>query len=997
MSEIIASTYELIQNEKIGSGGGGNIYLANHMRLGKKVVLKADKRKVTTRPELLRREVDVLKDLSHPYIPKVYDFFVENEIVYTVMDYIEGESLDKPLKRGEKYPQPQVIKWAMQMLEALSYLHSPTHGTPPRGYVHSDIKPANLMRTPNNDICLIDFNIALALGEANIIGCSAGYASPEHYGFDFSSDDYTTSSHKRAREKKETAVLSRASHERTKTLILSSPGEPEEYTRTLNLNTGKGVESLAPTSEKATSSSSSKVKIIVPDIRSDIYSVGATLYHLLSGRRPERNAKEVTPLSEEDFSSQIVRIISKAMNPNPDLRYQTAEEMLSAFAHLRENDIRTRRLKRNRRIALALFSCLFVIGLGLSFVGLKHIQTTEECLKLAEYSANALTEGDVSSAVELALQAIPLKKDLFHTPVTAEAQMALTNALGVYDLSDGFQALDAVKLPSAPFSITASPRGTRFAVVYAYETSVYDMETQQKIVCLPTQESALSDVVFVDEDTILYAGAQGVSAYNLDMQKELWTGEAATSLCLSADCKTAAAVNRDEETVRIYRVSDGAKTAERSFEGLHMSVAVNDIFADPGNSIFALNEDGSLLAVSFYNGGLVIFDIDNPDEDMILYEESDYQHFEGGFCKEYFAFSAEKRGESQFGLIDIAKAVYVGGYTSQDSILLHADRQGIYMANNNLLVQLDPVTLEETELAYTGNVNITAFSVGEKYVLAATDDNCFSFYDSGANLLSTENSSEKCVFTALTASHAILGNRDEPSLRLLEAEDFGSARLLSYDARYGHDEARISHDGEKAMLFNYQSFRIYDREGNLINQVQLPEAENIYDQQFVRGDQDSWLEVIWYDGTVRHYSAEDGSLLSEEKGEAPSKDLYEEFYIDGFRIASPLHGAPEVCSLESDKLVTVLEEDSYLTYVTQAGEYIVTEYISAEGERYGILLDNKFRKLAYLPGLSDVVGDMLIFDYKSGTLRQSRIYTLQELVALGETYLQDTRKEDFTR
>lgn len=61
MSEIISSTYELI--ERIGSGGGGVVYLANHLRLGKKVVLKADKRKLTTRPELLRREVDVLKNM----------------------------------------------------------------------------------------------------------------------------------------------------------------------------------------------------------------------------------------------------------------------------------------------------------------------------------------------------------------------------------------------------------------------------------------------------------------------------------------------------------------------------------------------------------------------------------------------------------------------------------------------------------------------------------------------------------------------------------------------------------------------------------------------------------------------------------------------------------------------------------------------------------------------------------------------------------------------
>ena len=103
MAKIIASTYEVI--EKIGSGGGGNVYLAKHLRLGKKVVLKADKRKITARPELLRREVDILKELSHSHIPQVYDFFIEDESVYTAMEYIEGESLDKPLKRGETFSQ----------------------------------------------------------------------------------------------------------------------------------------------------------------------------------------------------------------------------------------------------------------------------------------------------------------------------------------------------------------------------------------------------------------------------------------------------------------------------------------------------------------------------------------------------------------------------------------------------------------------------------------------------------------------------------------------------------------------------------------------------------------------------------------------------------------------------------------------------------------------------------------------------------------------------
>ena len=150
--EIIDSTYQII--EKIGAGGGGNVYLAEHLRLHKKVVLKADKRKLSTPPELLRREVDVLKNLHHPHIPQVYDFFVENGTVYTVMDYIQGESLDRPLKRGEVFSQPQVISWAFQLLDALIYLHSPIHGEPPKGFIHSDIKPANLMRQQDGSICL---------------------------------------------------------------------------------------------------------------------------------------------------------------------------------------------------------------------------------------------------------------------------------------------------------------------------------------------------------------------------------------------------------------------------------------------------------------------------------------------------------------------------------------------------------------------------------------------------------------------------------------------------------------------------------------------------------------------------------------------------------------------------------------------------------------------------------------------------------------------------
>ena len=179
MSQIIAGIYEIEQ--QIGAGGGGVVYLGRHLRLDKQVVLKADKRTLNTNPEALRREVDMLKGLSHTYIPQVYDFVQQDGVVYTVMDFIEGESLDKILKRGQLPSQPQLIAWACELLEALVYLHS----RPPHGILHGDIKPANIMLRPNGSICLIDYNIALALGEdgAVRVGHSRGYANKIQYKF----------------------------------------------------------------------------------------------------------------------------------------------------------------------------------------------------------------------------------------------------------------------------------------------------------------------------------------------------------------------------------------------------------------------------------------------------------------------------------------------------------------------------------------------------------------------------------------------------------------------------------------------------------------------------------------------------------------------------------------------------------------------------------------------------------------------------------------------
>lgn len=966
MPQIVAGLYELKQ--QIGAGGGGVVYLGRHVRLDKEIVLKADKRSLTAGTEALSREVNMLKDLSQTYIPQVYDFVQEDGIVYTVMDYIQGESIDKTLAREGKLPQVQVIKWACQLLEALEYLHN----RPPHGILHGDIKPPNIMLKPDGNICLIDFNIALALGEngAVKVGFSRGYASPEHYGA-----EYVSARRKVLRKKEKGRKKRKRNVDADATITL-----------TASFSDGTNTAVMATGSRSSSNSTGKGQGGVLLDVRSDLYSLGATLYHMLSGRRPAQDAQEVKPLTAADCSSAVADIIAKAMAPEPEKRYQTAAQMREAFLNLHKTDIRIVRHKRRIAVSVAVLSAMFLAGGACTFVGLKQLEQHQTALALAEYSANALAEGDVSGAIRLAMQAIPEGNSILEAPVTAKAQKALTDALGVYDLSEGFKASGTIELTGAPFDLSTSPEGTKIAVVYGYEAAIYDLESLNRIAVLPVLDSALSDCLFTDEEHVVYAGVEGVSCYDLSAQKIIWTGEEATTLSVSADGSTVAAVNRDADHAVLYNAVNGSRKGECSFQGLNMKVAANDRFADPKDYVFALNHDGSMLAVSFLSGALTVFDLRNSDDDLLIYEESDYSRFQGGFCGKYFVFAAGGDG-AQFGLVDTEATAFVGGLEAVDDFILRTDENSIYLGSGNTLVKLDSSTLEELEIAYTGSINMTNFAMGGSYTLVGTEDNSFSFYDGGAHLMSTESGNQNADFLALAGKYGIVGNRTETALRILCLENHEEAKLASYDARYSHQEARISADEQTVFLFGYHGFRVYDMDGQLLTDVKLPDADCIYDQQFRKEGSDSWLEVIWYDGIRRCYDGKDGKLILQESGEVPEKDLYEEFYVGDYRIASNLHSAPVVYDAKSGRELAVLEMDGYLTYVTQTGEYLIMEYIDTSGERYGLLLNQKFETLAYLRGLCDVAEEMLVFDDGSGTLRQSRLYSLSELVALGEAYL----------
>lgn len=940
MSEIIASTFEVIN--RIGSGGGGVVYLANHLRLNKQVVLKADRRKISTPPELLRREVDVLKDLSHPYIPQVYDFFAEGEVVYTVMDYVDGESLDRPLKRGERFSQPQVIQWAIQLLQALEYLHSPTHGTPPRGYVHSDVKPANLMRRANGDICLIDFNISLALGEDSVIGASAGYASPEHYGLDYSFSGDT------ATMKQETQTMD----DRTATMTM--PGIRRK---------------------------------IRPDVRSDIYSTGATLYHLLSGRRPAKDALEVAPLSEMEVSPQIARMIAKAMAPNPQDRYQTASEMLWDLEHLRENDIRTIRHKRRVKTTVAALAVMFLLGGLLTFTGLKQMERAqaagkaaaemaEQALSAVSGSESAYRNGDIPGAIRLAMDALTLES----SPYEAPAQKALTDALGVYDLSDGFRPARTLLLPSAPLKAVLSPEGSRAAAMVSGKLLVFDTASGEKLAELPTEASALSEAVFAGEDRILYAGEGALRAYDLAAGRELWSGKAATGIALSADGSTAAAVYKGENMAAVYDAATGEVRQAVTFGERQQSVIANDVFADPEDGLFALSGTGRWLAVSFSDGSLEIFDLQDSSGDLSIFDAAEYTHFEGGFYGPYLAFSAAGPEESVFAVIDAEAQVQTGGFASANPFRVQADEDGILVATENILVRLDPETGEQEELAYTEG-DITGFAHHGGYTLTALSDS-FGFYDEAAALV--EQRDGLCDFTAIAGETALTADRNTPCLRILQMERHPEAQIFAYDRSYVHDEARISREGN-VLLYRYDGFRLYAPDGGILKEEALPDPEQVYDQQFRREAGGEYLEVIYNNGTSLCYSATDGRLQEERAGTPPDGSLDEEFITDRLRITAPLHGTPKVYDLESGALVRTLEEDDYLAYAAQVDGGIMTEYITARGERYGLLLNEDCETLARLPGLCDVTEDgVLVFDDNRGNLRESRIYSLQELMAFAE-------------
>jgi serine/threonine-protein kinase len=208
------------------------------------------------------REALMLQQLDHPMLAKVYESFTEDNKHYLAMEYVPGKTLeDEMIELGRPLEWEPVVRWGIMLCDVLCYLHTQN---PP--IVYRDLKPANVMLTPDGQLKLIDFGIARRLLPARL---------------------------------RDTAQL--------------------------------GTDGYAPLEQYASKS----------EPRSDLYALGASLYHLMTGRVPENapmrsSGGTLAPIHTLNprVPEDVERVVVQAMSLHPDDRFADAAVLRAALAAL---------------------------------------------------------------------------------------------------------------------------------------------------------------------------------------------------------------------------------------------------------------------------------------------------------------------------------------------------------------------------------------------------------------------------------------------------------------------------------------------------------------------------------------------------------------------------------------------------------------------------------------------------------------------------------------
>ncbi|MEV1172798.1 serine/threonine-protein kinase [Nonomuraea sp. NPDC049784] len=168
---------------RLGGGGMGEVWRADDTVLGRAVAVKVLMPALSESPTFTQRfqnEARAMATLRHPGVVDVYDYGIceveGRQVSFLVMEYIQGESLDRVLRRGPLGPAA-TMRLVAEVGDALAAAHA-------QGIVHRDVKPANLMVRPDGSVVLTDFGIAHSVSAGHLTAtgtmlCSAGYCAPE--------------------------------------------------------------------------------------------------------------------------------------------------------------------------------------------------------------------------------------------------------------------------------------------------------------------------------------------------------------------------------------------------------------------------------------------------------------------------------------------------------------------------------------------------------------------------------------------------------------------------------------------------------------------------------------------------------------------------------------------------------------------------------------------------------------------------------------------------
>jgi len=272
---VLRERYKIV--ELVGRGGMGATYRAEDLRLqGRFCAVKealpdpdATPDELAQSREQFYQEASTLARLDHPNLPKVSDYFSQDDRDYLVMDFVPGQDLKEilttALRDGHPLVERQVLAWADQLCDALSYMHTQD---PP--VLHRDIKPSNIKITPAGRVKLVDFGLV-------------------------------------------------------KTLF------PDDQ-RTITVVQGRGTVQYIPLEQYGGDTGHT-------DIRSDIYSLGATLYHLLTGQPPlDAKQRFLKPKSMKSLrslnpavTSQTDQAILWSLAMHPDDRPASIDEFRAAL------------------------------------------------------------------------------------------------------------------------------------------------------------------------------------------------------------------------------------------------------------------------------------------------------------------------------------------------------------------------------------------------------------------------------------------------------------------------------------------------------------------------------------------------------------------------------------------------------------------------------------------------------------------------------------------